>query len=710
MPNYEFRRVEGLMFRADKPQPAGTVPVYSWYSESRDDYFFTSHPTWRGSPDDTRSPDYRFIRHEGYIFDPDQPPPAGTIPLYAWYDPGRGDNHATSDRRWAGIRGIADKAPNYRYVRREGYVVPYQFGELAVPVNFLFEHDRTDPATGLPAYSSSLHPFETMREVDEALVQLHATLDQAKGLDSRRLRFVRAAVHYMPTPPDLSAQTTPFNLWWLGPDDNNLADNRSTTDPAWQPDGDRTVPDSLSYGHVRQFGLLFKPELPQPMGTVPLYGWYNPDKKDYLTSSHSDWAGRPGDERMGYRLERIEGYLYDPALDQPPNTFALHRWYSPSRSDHLSYVGLTWHGSPGEIRDPDYQYEQLEGYLPIPAGCEDLGRRLGEVRLEGTLSVLMVTQCPGVATSPWTARAYVGSLAHELGHLLGLYHFFEGNKQIETVEHLARHPDPSFADSCYKKGDRLCDTPPDYGFADAVGNENNQCDGRRGVPIPCQQRGPVCDLQEPIVDGRGVCRNVGTEGLRTYRPAALGLQLGTPNNIMAYHSQDVFTHEQFLSMFNYGSWRTGNADMVPDDERHVFDGFWGGPSTDVTWSMTPGRFHRLDLATVTSSPASFRRGRWTATIPRGAGERLFSFNVEVSFHAAPASVTELSVTKPDSMRLVAGADDLFLEDRVLILDEVYGGDQRHMRGGSPSGNWMIEIAGVANSNIQDIVLTVVSGQ
>lgn len=562
----------------------------------------------------------------------------------------------------------------------------------------------------LPAYSTSQHPIETMNEVDEALAQLNSTLDRAKGLDSRQLRFVRAAVHYMPKPVDLSSQTNPLNLWWREPDEDGLADNRTTADPAWQSNGDTTVPDSLNYTYVRQDGLLFKPDLPQPLRTVPLYGWYNADKKDYLTTSDPEWNGSPGDERMGYRFERIEGYLFDPLQTQPPNTFQLYRWYSPSRDDYLTTTGVTWRGAPGETRSPDYQDARLQGYVPVPSGCDGFERRLSEVPLDGAMSVLMTAQCPSVAIGPSTARSHVYPLLHELGHMSGLFHFFEGNKDIMTVEHLVRHPDPSFADSCYNKGDRLCDTPPDYGFAAADGSEDNQCDGRHGVPIPCQQRGPVCDPQEPIVDGRAVCSNVGTEGLRTYRPAALGLQLGTPNNIMAYHNQDEFTYEQFLSMFNYTAWRTGNVRIVPDDERHILDSFWNGPASDLNWSMTPGPFHQLDLATVTSSSATLRGGRWMATIPRSAGERLFSYNVEVTFQAPPATVTQLSVTSPDSIRLDADTDDLFIEGRILILDEIYGQDQSRMRGGSPSGNWTIEIAGVASSDVEDVILTVVGGR
>jgi hypothetical protein len=130
-PDYGFVREEGWVFNPAKPPPAGTIPLYSWYSPARRDNFVTSSPGWigylkghGGDPEypSFRSPDYSFVRLEGYIYPPDVPPPPGTVPLYGWYSNGRGDNYATSMPAWAGSPGDV-RSPDYGFVRLEGYLI-----------------------------------------------------------------------------------------------------------------------------------------------------------------------------------------------------------------------------------------------------------------------------------------------------------------------------------------------------------------------------------------------------------------------------------------------------------------------------------------------------------------------------------------------------------------------------------------------------------
>jgi hypothetical protein len=45
----------------------GMIPLYGWYSPSRGDNFATTHPSWRGAAGETRSPDYDFVRVEGFV-------------------------------------------------------------------------------------------------------------------------------------------------------------------------------------------------------------------------------------------------------------------------------------------------------------------------------------------------------------------------------------------------------------------------------------------------------------------------------------------------------------------------------------------------------------------------------------------------------------------------------------------------------------------
>ncbi|PWE17180.1 hypothetical protein DDZ18_05645 [Marinicauda salina] len=94
------------------------VELRTWYSPSRGDHFTTTQDSWAGSPGDRRSPDYRMIRSEGRIFSPDAPQPPGTVELWSFWHPGRGDNFLTSDPAWTS-QATRD---GYRRFRLEGYV------------------------------------------------------------------------------------------------------------------------------------------------------------------------------------------------------------------------------------------------------------------------------------------------------------------------------------------------------------------------------------------------------------------------------------------------------------------------------------------------------------------------------------------------------------------------------------------------------------
>lgn len=98
---------------------ATRVELHSWYSATRGDYFTTSHPAWVGTPGEVRS-GYVHQRVEGLAFSPSEPQPSGTIPLYGWWSPTREDNFVTSDPNWAGSAGMVKEG--YEFVRIEGYV------------------------------------------------------------------------------------------------------------------------------------------------------------------------------------------------------------------------------------------------------------------------------------------------------------------------------------------------------------------------------------------------------------------------------------------------------------------------------------------------------------------------------------------------------------------------------------------------------------
>lgn len=118
---YTLYRIEGWIYNPARPQPHGTVPLYSWWNAQRGDNFVSTNPYWSG-PIGTQKEDYTLYRLEGYIFDPAQPQPSGTVPLYSWWNPARGDNFATTDIAWAGKVGTRQNG--YTLYRLEGYIYP----------------------------------------------------------------------------------------------------------------------------------------------------------------------------------------------------------------------------------------------------------------------------------------------------------------------------------------------------------------------------------------------------------------------------------------------------------------------------------------------------------------------------------------------------------------------------------------------------------
>lgn len=175
-PDYNFVRPEGYVFSLSYLQPKGTVPLYSWHSPSREDNFLTSDPNWAGEPGDSRSPDYGFVRVEGYIYDPSLPQPPGTLPLYSWYSPSRGDNFATTHPSWVGASGQT-RSPDYQFVRLEGYVLSHP--SLPMPDSFLEEFGfgqlRVDnwPAVGVPPPAQGTRPLLVIL-IDYADVRFHS--------------------------------------------------------------------------------------------------------------------------------------------------------------------------------------------------------------------------------------------------------------------------------------------------------------------------------------------------------------------------------------------------------------------------------------------------------------------------------------------------------------------------------------------------------
>lgn len=108
---------------------AQKLPLVTFYSASRGDYFTTSDPRWtcvyfhNCSSGSTTLPaaGYVVVGLQGHVFDPAASQPANTNKLFHWFNPTREDNFLTSDSRWAGALG--DVKDGYILFRIEGYVM-----------------------------------------------------------------------------------------------------------------------------------------------------------------------------------------------------------------------------------------------------------------------------------------------------------------------------------------------------------------------------------------------------------------------------------------------------------------------------------------------------------------------------------------------------------------------------------------------------------
>jgi hypothetical protein len=118
------RPIEGRIFSPNDPQPPNTIALYSWYSCSRSDGLIIT--TWLGTVGDERIDTsfpnnydkYYFLQLEGYIYKDEVP---GTIPLYQWWSESKEDYYVTT--LWTGDIGDI-RSPGYTLYQVEGYVFP----------------------------------------------------------------------------------------------------------------------------------------------------------------------------------------------------------------------------------------------------------------------------------------------------------------------------------------------------------------------------------------------------------------------------------------------------------------------------------------------------------------------------------------------------------------------------------------------------------
>jgi subtilisin-like proprotein convertase family protein len=356
-------------------------------------------------------------------------------------------------------------------------------------------------------------------------------------------------------------------------------------------------------------------------------------------------------------------------------------------------------------------------YEPAPSTCPDPKATIDPHRVFGAINVVASPLCGGVTTLAYANRANAGALIHEIGHALGLQHTFNNNTDANQVELLDREPDPTNAQSCYRRGDFTCDTPPDYGY---VGY--NTC----SVQIPgldlCTQIGSACNPNDPVIDGKGVCTPYFMPpfhlGKRVYDPAKLGLYPSpAPGNIMAYWTQSFFTPEQFLRMHNYVDWRLGLQAWVPASEKPLRFGFWGAPS-DPIWSAPVDADHAL-----TNAVSAWYTDPSTRTLPAtlsvnnapGAGRRVLGVRVSANVTGTPSANLKITVTPPrGAAPAVVAAGSIRVAGGQILADEAFATpgsapSLATLRGLRSQGAWSVRVEDTAPIRVTNLSLTLVDG-
>jgi hypothetical protein len=116
--------LQGHVYNPDNPPPAGTVPLYHWWSANRGDNFLTTNPAWAGNVGDRRwedGADYVLFRIEGHVRSTSDPQ---LFPLHSYWNPAVADNAAVASWR-SGVPA------GYGYYRTEGYLLPPESESLA---------------------------------------------------------------------------------------------------------------------------------------------------------------------------------------------------------------------------------------------------------------------------------------------------------------------------------------------------------------------------------------------------------------------------------------------------------------------------------------------------------------------------------------------------------------------------------------------------
>lgn len=170
-----------------------------------------------------RPPDYRWVRLEGYAYDPghnwwsrgpDDPPdfPSGhrVSELRSWWSPSREDNWAMTDpRHTSPLRDPI--APDYRHYRLEGYIL--------------------DPDSDAPPETVPLHSWWSPSRGDNWATTDPRHTSPIRERISPDYRRYRLEGHLFSPREPQPANTVPVHSWWSA----SRGDNFITTDPRYYP-------------------------------------------------------------------------------------------------------------------------------------------------------------------------------------------------------------------------------------------------------------------------------------------------------------------------------------------------------------------------------------------------------------------------------------------------------------------------------------------
>lgn len=132
---------------ANPARAQATVPLVAFYSPSAGDFFTTSQPAWtcRLHGCSGEFGDYQLYGMQGHVYNPDLPQPAGTLPLWHWFSEAREDNLLTTHPDWNPADGhTRESGEAYQFVRLAGYIKPV--GSAGLPLTNFWKAENGDNA------------------------------------------------------------------------------------------------------------------------------------------------------------------------------------------------------------------------------------------------------------------------------------------------------------------------------------------------------------------------------------------------------------------------------------------------------------------------------------------------------------------------------------------------------------------------------------